>query len=392
MELPAADPLAVHENAEVWQYTENIFNLKDPLIGEQHFVEIKVVVDFLRNVDHTRFNSLGIFDVFEWLGCIFGFQSSSVENQREHLVLLLVNAQLKLKLAPPFDDHLDIRAVDAVLNKLLKNYFSWRSYVEIDTSISFERMATLPKVLSMALYLLIWGEAANLRFMPECLCYIYHHMLLELHAYLGLPRGANIETNDTFLRKIVTPLYAIVQREALKNSNGKLSHSSWLNYDDLNEYFWSNDCFTLGWPIPENCEEIAMKKNNFVETWTMWHLFRSFHRLWIFVTLGLQVLIMIARHDSLSGENIIHEIAITFIPRVVIGLIKVIIDVLLDLRGNLRRKSMLRKGLQIMANVIWALILVTLYQQIKTTPCRYFAAVTVQLLPDIFGEGLCFQR
>jgi callose synthase len=28
-----------------------------------------------------------------------------------------------------------------------------------------------------ALYLLIWGEAANLRFLPECLCYIFHHVM-----------------------------------------------------------------------------------------------------------------------------------------------------------------------------------------------------------------------
>ena len=32
------------------------------------------------------------------------------------------------------------------------------------------------KLLYMGLYLLIWGEASNLRFMPECLCYIYHHV------------------------------------------------------------------------------------------------------------------------------------------------------------------------------------------------------------------------
>lgn len=36
------------------------------------------------------------------------------------------------------------------------------------------------KLLYMALYLLIWGEAANLRFMPECLCYIYHHVCFSL--------------------------------------------------------------------------------------------------------------------------------------------------------------------------------------------------------------------
>lgn len=32
------------------------------------------------------------------------------------------------------------------------------------------------KLLYIGLYLLIWGEAANLRFLPECLCYIYHHV------------------------------------------------------------------------------------------------------------------------------------------------------------------------------------------------------------------------
>jgi len=36
------------------------------------------------------------------------------------------------------------------------------------------------KLLYMGLYLLIWGEAANLRFMPECLCYIYHHVSCDL--------------------------------------------------------------------------------------------------------------------------------------------------------------------------------------------------------------------
>ena len=32
------------------------------------------------------------------------------------------------------------------------------------------------KLLFIALYLLIWGEAANIRFMPECLCYIFHNV------------------------------------------------------------------------------------------------------------------------------------------------------------------------------------------------------------------------
>ena len=35
-----------------------------------------------------------------------------------------------------------------------------------------------------ALYLLIWGEAANVRFLPECLCYIFHHV-----SYILVPRS-----------------------------------------------------------------------------------------------------------------------------------------------------------------------------------------------------------
>jgi len=39
------------------------------------------------------------------------------------------------------------------------------------------------KLLYTGLYLLIWGEAANLRFMPECLCYIYHHVWIQFQNF-----------------------------------------------------------------------------------------------------------------------------------------------------------------------------------------------------------------
>jgi len=41
------------------------------------------------------------------------------------------------------------------------------------------------KLLYMGLYLLIWGEAANLRFMPECICYIYHHVCFKIVSFLS---------------------------------------------------------------------------------------------------------------------------------------------------------------------------------------------------------------
>jgi ferric iron reductase protein FhuF len=35
-------------------------------------------------------------DLLDWLGALFGFQRDNVRNQREHLVLLLANAQMQL--------------------------------------------------------------------------------------------------------------------------------------------------------------------------------------------------------------------------------------------------------------------------------------------------------
>nr|POF05489.1 callose synthase 2 [Quercus suber] len=54
--------------------------------------------------------------------------------------------------------------------------------------------------------------------------------------------------DEAFLKKVVTPIYETIAKEA-KRRRGKAKHSQWRNYDDLNEYFWSVDCFRLGWPM-----------------------------------------------------------------------------------------------------------------------------------------------
>jgi callose synthase len=119
------------------------------------------------------------------------------------------------------------------------------------------------KIYLIALYLLIWGEAANLRFMPECLCYIFHHMA---HDMFELLRKEEVEWSSQtakpsedgsrklcFLEQVITPVYQIVAAEAHNNGNGVASHSAWRNYDDFNEFFWQADCFDhLSWPWKED--------------------------------------------------------------------------------------------------------------------------------------------
>jgi len=91
------------------------------------------------------------------------------------------------------------------------------------------------------LFLLLWGEAANLRHAPECLCYIFYcasNALLLTHPHYnaagrhGRPRGEyptadspgqvahvperfQAARQDEFLQCVVRPLYNFLKQEAL---------------------------------------------------------------------------------------------------------------------------------------------------------------------------------
>ncbi|XP_075644181.1 callose synthase 2-like isoform X3 [Castanea sativa] len=243
----------VEENKQLYK-PYNILPL-DPDSENQaimRYPKIQASVSALRNIrglpwpkDHQKKVNE---DILDWLQAMFGFQKDNVENQREHLILLLANVHIRQLPRPDQQPKLDDRALTEVMKKLFKNY---------------KRLPTIQqevqqrKLLYMGLYLLIWGEASNLRFMPECLCYIYHHMAFELYGMLdgrispmtGEPvKPVYGGDDEAFLKKVVTPIYESIAKEA-KRSRGKAKHSQWRNYDDLNEYFWSVDCFRLGWPM-----------------------------------------------------------------------------------------------------------------------------------------------
>lgn len=198
-----------------------------------------------------------LVDLFDWLYYCFGFQSGNVANQREHLILLLANLHIRQPHKQTYMSKLSDGAVDELMKKLFKNYTKWCKYLGIKNNIrltKFKPEAQQYKILYIGLYLLIWGEAANLRFMPECLCYIFHHMAYDLHITLTsitaweqilLAYGGS----ESFLNNIVSPIYNVIYEEAKKSKNGTADHSTWRNYDDLNEFFWSSDCFEIGWPL-----------------------------------------------------------------------------------------------------------------------------------------------
>lgn len=57
------------------------------------------------------------------------------------------------------------------------NYFDNKFRIQVADSVLKQEVLQC-KILYVALHCLIWGEATNLRFMAEYLCYIFQHVSL----------------------------------------------------------------------------------------------------------------------------------------------------------------------------------------------------------------------
>ncbi|XP_047320074.1 callose synthase 9-like [Impatiens glandulifera] len=270
-------------------------------------------------------------DIFDFLHFVFGFQKDNVSNQREHIVHLLANEQTRLRIPEEPDPKLDEAAVQKVFLKSLDNYTKWCNYLGILTVWSnLEAVSKEKKLLFVSLYFLIWGEAGNIRFLPECLCYIFHHMAKELDEILRqqvvkAADSCKTENGVSFLDRVICPLYDTISAEASNNDNGRAPHSAWRNYDDFNEYFWSPHCLELSWPWRDS-SSFFMKptprsknvlifgggkrrgKTSFVEHRTFLHLYHSFHRLWIFLAMMFQGLTIISFNDGNFNSKTLREV------------------------------------------------------------------------------------
>ncbi|XP_042519046.1 callose synthase 12 [Macadamia integrifolia] len=288
------------------------------------YPEVRAAAAALRTVGDLRKPPFVVWhdgmDLLDWLGAFFGFQRDNVRNQREHLVLHLANAQMRLEHPPDNIDSLEPNVLRSFRRKLLKNYTSWCSYLghKSNVWISDRREPSSShhrrELLYISLYLLIWGEAANLRFVPECISYIFHHMALDLNRILedfidentGRPVIPSISGEDAFLNRVVTPIYNVISAEVVNSRNGTAPHSNWRNYDDINEFFWSRRCFKrLKWPIDVGSNFFVtmahgkgVGKTGYVEQRSFWNLFRSFDRLWVMLILFFQAAVIVAWHGN----------------------------------------------------------------------------------------------
>eukprot|EP00930_Biecheleria_cincta_P026993 TRINITY_DN18968_c0_g1_i1.p1 TRINITY_DN18968_c0_g1~~TRINITY_DN18968_c0_g1_i1.p1 ORF type:complete len:2088 (+),score=306.21 TRINITY_DN18968_c0_g1_i1:71-6334(+) len=197
-----------------------------------------------------------IIKCFVDLWANFGFQRASVENQLVHFlslwrchVMLQMDHSLR-KHNPPSEDDLKAhcqqvlsKGLENLYDSLLGGFKEWHAATRDDSlKIAASTNTSGDRLREIIAFLLVWGEAGNLRFMPECLYFILKYLLKE-----G-PLGQEIRQDRNYLVHVVRPMYNTIFYQFyahVKGGGGKkllAVHEKHLmadceNYDDWNEFF-----------------------------------------------------------------------------------------------------------------------------------------------------------
>ncbi|KZV64948.1 glycosyltransferase family 48 protein [Peniophora sp. CONT] len=119
------------------------------------------------------------------------------------------------------------KTLDSALNR-------WRT--------AMNNMSQYDRLRQLALFLLCWGEAGNVRFVPECLCFIFKCA----DDYYRSPECQNRTDSvpeGVYLEAIIKPLYRFMRDQGYEVSDGKFvrrerDHHEIIGYDDINQLFW----------------------------------------------------------------------------------------------------------------------------------------------------------
>lgn len=103
-------------------------------------------------------------------------------------------------------------------------------------------MSHYDRVRQIALYLLCWGEAGNVRFVPECLCFIFK-CADDFYRSPECQNRVEPVPEGVYLRTVITPLYKFMRDQGYEVADGKFvrkekDHADVIGYDDINQLFW----------------------------------------------------------------------------------------------------------------------------------------------------------
>lgn len=128
---------------------------------------------------------------------------------------------------------------DAITNEYNFHYRSsekkWREIMN--------KLSSKERVSQIILYLLCWGEANQVRFMPECLAFIFK---CAYDFYSSGMESIEVKevTDGYFLDTVITLIYTFLKNqvyEKVGNNNYipcEKDHNDIIGYDDINQLFW----------------------------------------------------------------------------------------------------------------------------------------------------------
>jgi callose synthase len=115
-------------------------------------------------------------------------------------------------------------------------------------------------------------------------------------------------------------------------------------------------------------EKQWLGKTNFVETRSFWHLYRSFDRMWHFLILALQALIIMASHDlgsvlEVFDAPVLEDVMSIFITSAVLRFVRAILDIAFTwkARRTMGYYQVRKHGLKLLVAVIWIIVLPIYY-------------------------------
>lgn len=178
-------------------------------------------------------------------------------------------------------------------NSLEAADFRWKT--------KMNQMSQQERIRQIALYLLCWGEANQVRFMSECLCFIFKCADDYYNSSECQNRTEPMPEGD-FLHRVITPLYRYIRDQGYEIFEGKFvkrerDHQKVIGYDDINQLFWypegieriifEDKTRLVDIPSAERymkLGEVAWNKvffKTYKETRSWFHLAVNFNRIWV---------------------------------------------------------------------------------------------------------------
>ncbi|CAG8433089.1 10718_t:CDS:2 [Diversispora eburnea] len=213
-----------------------------------------------------------IYDIFIDLTNKFGFQKESMNNMYDHLMCMLDSRASRMS---PSQALLSLHAdfIGGENSNYRKWYFATRMDLDdVDNHTNHKpknnddlngrwnqrmnQMSQYDRLRQIALWLLLWGEAAQIRFIGECLCFLFK-LADDYSKSLEFKSKVHPVPEGEYLKHIVTPLYRYIRGQGYEIIGGKFvrkekDHVDIIGYDDINQLFWH----------PESIDRIILKDNN----------------------------------------------------------------------------------------------------------------------------------